>query len=111
MATRRLGYLDGIGATLGVIGLFVLLAFAASGGELARMYDELAGRPVTMSLVLHPAWRFGAPVVLAAAIVVGHLRVSRFGLLAIGITGAIVACFTYVAALAPTFALAGNISG
>ena len=109
--TRRLGYLDGIGATLGVLALLVLLAFAAGGGELEAMYRQVAGRPVSTSLVFHPAWRFGAPLVLAIAVVVGHLRVTRFGLLAIGIVGAVVAGVTYGAALAPTFALSGTING
>ncbi|HEY5934804.1 MAG TPA: hypothetical protein VIU61_09220 [Kofleriaceae bacterium] len=110
--TRRLGYLDGIGATLAVLSLLVLLAFAVSGGELATMYRDLSGRPATLTtLVLHPAWRFGAPALVLAGIVIGHLRVTKLGLLAVGLGAGILAAITYAAAYAPVMALAGNIKG
>lgn len=109
---RKLGYLDGVGATLAGLSLLVLLGFAVSGGELANMYRDLSGRPAALpSLVLHPAWRFGAPALVVAGIVIGHLRVTKLGLLAVGLGAAILAAITYAAAYAPIMALAGNIKG
>ena len=109
---RKLGYLDGVGATLAVISLLVLLGFAATGGELALMYRDLSGRPAALtSLVLHPAWRFGAPALVVAGIAIGHIRVTKLGLLAVGLGAAILAVITYAAAYAPVMAIAGNIKG
>ncbi len=108
---RRLGYLDGVGATLAALSLLVLLAFAVSAGEMVTMYRDLHGTPAITSVVLHPVWRFGTLALVVAGIMIGHLRVTRFGLLAVGIGAAVLAVVTYVAASAPVMALAGNIKG
>ena len=108
---RKLGYLDGVGATLAALSLLVLFGFAITAGEWGRMYRDVGALPGITNVVLHPAWRFGAPALVVAGIVIGHLRVTRFGLLVVGLGAAVLAVVTYLAAYAPVMALAGNIKG
>lgn len=110
---RRLGFVDGIGVTLGALALLFLAWMAIRGDGLARMYAELGGElPLLAKVVLHPAWRFGIVAVVLGALVVSALRAThRFAVLAAGIAGIAAAVLSYVGAYSPIWALAGNISG
>ena len=110
---RRLGFVDGIGVTLGALALLVLAWMAIRGEVLARMYADFGGElPLLAKVVLHPAWRFGILAVVLAALVASALRAThRFAVLATGFAGVAAAVLSYVGAYAPIWALAGNISG
>lgn len=109
---RARTFVDGIGATLALLAALALLEFANVGGTAAELYrDQLRGVPVWTRLVLHPGWRFGAPLlgVVVAIRAILPPPPGRHGILAIGLAAAVLAIASYVALYQPIFALAGTI--
>lgn len=111
---RPLGYLDGIGTGLALIGLVALAWLASATEPFAAMYQDLGPRttlPASTQLVLSTAWRIGVPAVLVAGLVAAHVWRPRHVMLVLAVVTLGVAVFWYLAAYQPIYALAGNISG
>jgi len=111
---RPLGFVDGIGVGIAAMAALPLLKIASDGGAFAGMYREMApetGLPVLTRIVLHPAWRIGLPLALAAIFVAALVRRPRYGyaIFALGIFAALVVVVSYVGLYEPIMRLAGNI--
>lgn len=108
---RPLGYLDGLGTGIAVIGLAVAAWIATAAQHMGAIYQDLnpAAVGAATRLVLSPAWRIGVPLVLVAALVAGHVWRPRYGLLAVAVLAIAVDVFWYLTAWAPVFELSGNI--
>lgn len=111
MTRRPLTYGDGVGTGIAVLAIAAACYLATATIELGRMYADfgtVALPPITR-LVLHPAWLYGVPLALIAALIGVHVWRPRHISLALAALAITVDVFWYVAAWAPINALAGNI--
>ena len=109
---RPLGYVDGIGTGVAVMGMLVIAWLATATSDLAGGYALMnPDFPFATStrVVLSTAWRVGVPAALVAALVAAHVWRPRYMLVAIAVVTLGVAAFWYWAAYEPIFRISGNI--
>jgi hypothetical protein len=110
---RPLGYLDGIGTGVAGVAMLGILWFASATRHVAGLYRDLAGEatlPAMTQLVLSTAWRVGAPLALAIALVAAHVWRPRYALVALAVVAVAITVFWYYAAYQPIFNVAGSIA-
>lgn len=109
---RPLTFVDGIGVGIGALILLPLCYFAVRHGDYDAMYRDLqASRlPALTRLVLHPAFAYGAPLVLGGGLGLAlWQRPNRWLIFAIGAAALVVTILAFYGAYLPIGQLAGNI--